>query len=151
MKQTLKIVGLVCALAILFTACGAKKEIDGKQFTETMQAADYVITDLTAEYSDMMQECYLASDYVGNAIQLNVYTDKNEALEMFASAQAAFGAGNLSGVTEKSQSSGSFQKYSIESKETYQVICQVGKTILIASSDVANKGSLDKMIASLGY
>lgn len=142
---------LVCVLfliGLLLTACGDKKALTVDQVSSKLFSNGFTITDVTNQMEDKSIS-YVASANNGRfQIEYYVFVSEEEAKKAYEGNKTGFESNKNKG---KEKIGETYQKYTQQLSDTYNLITRVDNTLLYSSVNIEYKKDLNKVIKDLGY
>lgn len=148
MKKLAKVL-FVIVIMFMLTACGAKEELTASEFEEIMKEHGFYVNDLTNDMEDSgISGVYAANN---NEFQVEFYVFKSEDLakDAFNSNLDMFEENKDYAGDEKSEDT--YDTYTQQTEDYYNVLRRVGKTLFYASVNVDYKNDVKSIIKNLGY
>lgn len=147
MKRFLNLFVLIL-LVVMLSACTQKKALSTKEISDKLSNNGFTITDVTSQMEDS-NISYVASANNGKfQIEYYVFTDETNAKKAYESNKESFENNKTKGKEQKDET---YQKYTQELSDTYNLISRIDNTLIYSSVNIEYKKDLNKVIKDLGY
>lgn len=147
MKRFLSIF-IMMVIVFILSACGNKKALSKSEISNKLSHNGFIITDVTNQIED--SNISYVSSANNNKFQLEyyVFVDENMAKKAYESNKESFEENKTKG---KEKNNGTYQKYTQQLSDTYNLISRVDNTLIYSSVNIEYKKDLNKIIKELGY
>lgn len=147
MKRFLSIF-IMMLIVFILSACGNKKALSKSEISNKLSHNGFIITDVTNQIED--SNISYVSSANNNKFQLEyyVFVDENMAKKAYESNKESFEENKTKG---KEKNNGTYQKYTQQLSDTYNLISRVDNTLIYSSVNIEYKKDLNKIIKELGY
>ncbi len=146
--KTFKKIFILLFAVIMLTACSEKKALKSDEAALILSNNGFTVTDVTGQMEDD-RISYVASANNGRfQIEYYVFAKEDDAKEAYESNKESFENNKTKGKEKKDET---YQKYTQELSDTYNVLTRVGNTLLYSSVNIEYKKDLNDVIKDLGY
>lgn len=147
MKRFFKIFVFIF-MALMLSACGNKKALTPREITIKLFNNSFSVTDVTSQMEDKSIS-YVASANNGRfQIEYYVFVNEEDAKKAYKNNKESFESYKTKG---KEKAKESYEKYTQQLSDTYNLIIRVDNTLLYSSVNIEYKRDLNKVIKELGY
>ncbi len=146
--KTFKKIFILLLAAIILTACSKKEPLKSEEAISILSSNGFIVTDVTNQMEDDR------INYVGSAnngkfqIEYYIFSQEADAKKAYESNKESFENNKTKGKEKKDET---YQKYTQELSDTYNVLTRVGNTLLYSSVNIEYKKDLNKVIKAMGY
>lgn len=154
MKRKNILLIVVCiVMGFFLTGCGKKTVITTEQFKNIGNTHNFVISDVTVQYSsyNYINEATVIQNPDGWQMEFYVLSNEEYADSMFNTNKNTFENQKENSSLESSVSMGNYSTYSLTSGGYYMHLCRVDNTLLYVRVEEKFKDSVNKIIDELGY
>lgn len=147
MKRFSKILVFVL-ITLVLGACGDKKSLKPSEVTKKLSDNGFSVIDVTSQMEDKSIS-YVSSANNGKfQIEYYVFANEKDAKEAYKNNKESFENNKTKGKESKGKS---YEKYTQQLSDTYNLITRVDNTLLYSSVNIEYKKDLNKVIKDLGY
>ena len=147
--------GIICLLSLLFmTGCQIiPKALTNEEFIKIVQENGLNPIDVKEQFSeyDIIESATIGLSENGWQMEYYVLSDKNEAKNMFNKNKTSFEQKYKSGRKVNNIEIGNYNKYTLETKETYVTLVRINNTFLYTNVTPDKKEEVIKVIKALKY
>lgn len=148
MKKYIKIL-IIVPLVILLTACGAeKKPLDKNAAMDLLSNEGFIVSDNVGYMEDKTIKTALSAHNGKYQIEYYIFDSKKRAKEAYEGNKKSF---NANGKKAKEEKKETYNKYTQELTDTYNVLTHVDNTLIYASINIEYKKDLKKVLKELNY
>ena len=148
MKKYMKIL-IIVPLVILLTACSTqKKPLDKNTAMDLLTNEGFVVSDNISYMEDKTIKTALSGHNGKNQIEYYIFDSKKRAKEAYDGNKKSF---NANGKKAKEKRKETYNKYTQELTDMYNVLVHVDNTLIYASINIEYKKDLNKVLKELNY